>query len=65
MTDPIPYEDLPGYWNAFVLQGQTRDERRERLERVPERFRAGVESHVRTAFAIRQRAVQKATGVST
>ena len=59
------YESMPGYWNAYVLQGKTRDERRERLERVPERFCAGVESHVRTVFAIRQRAAQRASGAST
>ena len=58
------YDAMPEYWNAYVISGATRDERRERLERVPERFRAGVESHVRTAFAIRQRAAQKPRGVS-
>lgn len=57
------YESMSGYWNAYVIAGKSRDDRRERLERVPEPFRAGVESHVRTVFAIRQRALQSARGV--
>ena len=60
MSEPVDYEAMPGYWNAWVMQGATKAQRRERLERVPELFRAGVESHVRTVFAIRQRAAQKA-----
>ena len=60
MTESVDYEAMSGYWNAWVMQGATKNERRERLERVPEPLRAGVESHVRTVFAIRQRAAQKA-----
>lgn len=59
-SEPPDYESMLGYWNAYVVAGKTRDERRERLERVPEPLRAGVESHVRTVFAIRQRALQAA-----
>ena len=54
------YESMAGYWNAYVVAGKTREDRRERLERVPEPLRSGVESHVRTFFAIRQRALQAA-----
>jgi len=41
-----------GQWNAYVLAGRDRQARRDRLAQVPERFRAQVESHVRTYFAI-------------
>lgn len=61
----VHYAEIPGCWNAWVEQGTTREERRERLERVPETFRAGVESHVKVAFAIRQRAAQKARAANT
>ena len=49
------YESMPEYWNGFVLQGKTRDERRARLAQVPEPFRDHVEAHVRTVFAIQKR----------
>ncbi len=58
-TEPVDYEAMPGYWNAWVMQGATKEARRERLERVPAGFREHVESHVRTVFAIRQRAAAR------
>ena len=41
-----------GQWNAYVLAGRDRQARRDRLAEVPERYRAQVESHVRTYYAI-------------
>lgn len=59
-TEPVDYEAMPGYWNAWVMQGETREARGERLEQVPERFRDGVRRHVQIAWAIRRRAAQAA-----
>lgn len=42
-----------GQWNAYVSAGASTEERRSRLDECPQEFRAGVESHVRTMFAIR------------
>lgn len=42
-----------GQWNAYVAAGQTREARAARLAEVPEALRPGVESHVRTVFALR------------
>lgn len=44
-----------GEWNAYVESGDTVEERRRRLAEVPEPLRAGVERHVRLAFALRPR----------
>lgn len=41
-----------GQWNAFVVMGRSKEERRTRLNMVPDKYRAGVENHVRTNFAI-------------
>jgi hypothetical protein len=43
-----------GQWNAYVAAGPTPGERRARLKECPPEFRDGVESHVRTMFAIRR-----------
>ena len=59
MAEPVDYDAIPGCWNGYVLGGRTKEERRERLERVPAEFRERVESHVRTVFAIRQRAAAR------
>ena len=40
-------------WNAYVAAGRSRNQRRARLEEVPEEMRAGVEDHVQTVFALR------------
>lgn len=47
--------DPQGIWNAYVAAGDTREERRARLAQAPEQMRPGIESHVRTVFALRQR----------
>lgn len=49
------YRAIQGCWNAYVAAGATKEERAVRLAECPEEFRAGVESHVRTVFAIRSR----------
>lgn len=51
-------QDGPGVWNAYVAAGETRAERRERLDRAPEALRAGIEAHVRTVFALRAKALE-------
>jgi hypothetical protein len=58
MTPPI-VESL-GLWNAYVAAGATREERVRRLAEAPEQLRPGIESHVRTVFAIRAQARQVA-----
>lgn len=52
------HRDIPACWNAYVEAGKTRDERRARLAECPEELRASVESHVRTVFAVRNKAKQ-------
>jgi hypothetical protein len=47
-------------WNSYVAEGDTKAERKARLEACPEALRAGVESHVRTVFALRAKANAKA-----
>lgn len=49
----------PGQWNAFVEAGTTREQRVQRLAEVPERWRARVEAHVRTAFLGRRKRAGK------
>lgn len=44
-----------GVQSAHVASGPTRDERRRRLEQVPEHLRERVEIHVRTVFALRRK----------
>jgi len=55
----IDYRSIPGWWNARVAAGATVEERRALLEECPEEFRAGVESHVRTEFALRRQAPRR------
>jgi hypothetical protein len=43
----------PSCWCAYVESGASVEERRARLADCPEQFRAEVEAHVRTVFAIR------------
>ena len=49
-----------GQWNAYVVLGADREERRRRLEEVPKRWRKKVENHVRTYFAITRSKHEKA-----
>ena len=58
-TEPVDYDAIPGCRNGYVLQGKTKADRLARLEQVPAEFRERVESHVRTVFAIRQRAAAR------
>lgn len=51
---PKPDDENQGRWNAYVLSGSTPEIRRSRLEEAPERIRKGIESHVRTVFAIKK-----------
>lgn len=39
-------------WNGYVVQGKSREQRRARLEEVPEEYRDAVKRHVETYFAI-------------
>lgn len=48
-----------GQWNAYVSAGASTEERRSRLDECPPEFRAGVESHVRTMFAIRRKHAER------
>lgn len=41
-----------GEWNGYVVTGKTREERRRRLEEVPQELRDSVKRHVETYFAI-------------
>ena len=41
-------------WNGYVVSGKTREERRRRLELVPEEWRYHVKRHVETYFAVRK-----------
>jgi len=45
-----------GMWNGYVVSGKTRDERRARLEQVPDEYKQSVINHVETVFAIRRNA---------
>jgi hypothetical protein len=50
-----------GNWNAYVESGSDRNERRARLDEVPEWYRKDVERHVQTVFAIRSFYARKAS----
>jgi len=52
--------DPPGCWNAYVAAGTCREDRARRLAEAPEAMRRGIESHVRTVFAIRRYFARKA-----
>ena len=41
-------------WNGYVVSGKNREERRRRLELVPEEWRDHVKRHVETYFAVRK-----------
>lgn len=49
----------PGQWNAYVAGGETREIRRERLDECPADYRAGVEAHVKTVFALRRKQAER------
>jgi hypothetical protein len=51
-----------GQWNAYVESGATHDERRARLEEVPEDLRATVKRHAQTVFALRKYHSRKGRG---
>lgn len=55
----VDYRSIPGWWNAYVAAGGSRDERAARLAECPEEWRAGVESHVRTVFEIRRLGIRR------
>jgi hypothetical protein len=61
-TVPVPPDPraCASQWNSYVAEGDTKAERKKRLEACPEALRAGVESHVRTVFALRAEANAKA-----
>lgn len=52
--------DLPGsffsrgQWNAWCAAGADHEERKQRLEQVPEKWRADVKRHLQTVYAIKQ-----------
>ena len=43
-----------GEWNAYVVQGDTRAERRRRLAEVPDPLRDRIRRHVETYFELRR-----------
>jgi len=45
--------ELQGQFNAWVLAGGTKEERRKRLLEIPEDMRKKAEQHVKTVFAVR------------
>lgn len=50
-----PQPDWTGpQYNAWVEAGETREERKARLEQVPEKYRNDVERHLKTVWAIRK-----------
>lgn len=48
------WHDNEGCWNAYVEGGRTREQRRARLDEVPESMRARVEAHVQMAFSLKR-----------
>jgi len=52
--DPTSTLKSSSEWNGYVVSGKTREERRRRLEMVPEQWRESVKRHVKTYFAIRK-----------
>jgi hypothetical protein len=40
-------------WNAYVEAGESKDERRKRLDETPDEHKDAVKRHVQTVFAIR------------
>lgn len=77
MTDGTPGEKIPDgaivnprpdwtgpQYNAWVAAGETREDRKVRLEQVPEDLRKAVEIHVKTVFTLKRwhaRQAKKAT----
>ena len=47
-------------WAAYVEKGETKNERNQRLQEVPEHMRPAVIRHVKTVFAIRTYHARKA-----
>lgn len=43
-----------GQWNAYAEAGETHEERKARLEEVPEDMRARVLDHLRTVWALKK-----------
>lgn len=41
-------------WNAYVAEGADKEERRKRLEEVPDEWRDAVRRHVETYFTVRR-----------
>ena len=41
-------------WNAYVEAGESKDERRKRLDETPDEYKDAVKRHVLTVFAIRK-----------
>ena len=56
MSDEAPTWPIQGVWNAYVVSGKDREERRARLGQCPESLRAGVVSHLKTVAAVREAA---------
>jgi hypothetical protein len=52
--DPTSTLKSSSEWNGYVVSGKTREQRRQRLELVPEQWRDSVQRHVETYFAIRK-----------
>ena len=50
---PDMFDSAP-VWQAWVTAGNSKEERMDRLSKVPEAIRARVKSHVETVFAIRR-----------
>lgn len=48
-----------GQWNAYCAAGETKIERRMRIEEAPEELRAALKSHLRTVWALRARARER------
>lgn len=48
-----------GHWNAWAAAGPTYEERKARLEEVPEQYREQVLIHLKTVHALRKRHGQK------
>lgn len=55
----MPYDNKQSWtaanWNAYVPAGKTKDDRRARLEEVPDKWRDEVRRHVVTVFELAKR----------
>ena len=59
MPDPDFTGWTSGNWNAFVVLGETRQERRRRLALVPEDLRLAVERHAISYFEILKKSARQ------